>query len=343
MGRDLEWLIGPVQGGAGVGDLVGAERRAVRLFAALPVRCTESDRGAAGNQRWPVVAARAIDRRGDLFGIVPIDPASRPARGLEPHELVVRAGQRGRSVDRDLVVVEQDNQPLQPEMPGQRNRLVAQALHQAAITGDDIGVVIHEIITEARIQQPFGQRHADRRRNALAERPSGGLDPRRVAIFGMPRRVRSPLPECPELVQCHGLIAGQVQQRVEQHRTVARGQHKTVAIRPERVGRIEFEEAREQHRGDVGHAHRHPRMTRFRVFNVIDREKADRIGHIRMRHIRTVARCQCMNGHIVRLLRSISCRIRGVRMSCIARSSLAPWITIELARDMKLLGIIDSK
>ena len=29
-------------------------------------------------------------------------------------------------------------------------------------------------------------------------------------------------------------------------------------------------------------------------------------------------------GHSVRLFRSISCRISGVRMSCIARSSLAP-------------------
>src|ERR1700730_7509581 len=45
----------------------------------------------------------------------------------------------------------------------------------------------------------------------------------------------------------------------------------------------------------------------------------------------------------MRLLRSISCRISGVRMSCIARSSFDPWITIELARDMKLFGIIDSR
>ncbi len=36
----------------------------------------------------------------------------------------------------------------------------------------------------------------------------------------------------------------------------------------------------------------------------------------------------------MRLLRSISCRISGVRMSCIARSSFDPWITIELARDL---------
>ena len=33
----------------------------------------------------------------------------------------------------------------------------------------------------------------------------------------------------------------------------------------------------------------------------------------------------------------------GVRINCIARSSLDPWMTIELARDIKLLGIIDSR
>jgi len=33
----------------------------------------------------------------------------------------------------------------------------------------------------------------------------------------------------------------------------------------------------------------------------------------------------------------------GVRISCIARSSFDPGITIEFARDMKLCGIIDSR
>src|SRR5205823_13175927 len=45
---------------------------------------------------------------------------------------------------------------------------------------------------------------------------------------------------------------------------------------------------------------------------------------------------QSSGGHSVRLFRSISCMIIGVRMSCMARSSFEPWITIELARDMKL-------
>ena len=37
---------------------------------------------------------------------------------------------------------------------------------------------------------------------------------------------------------------------------------------------------------------------------------------------------------------SMSCRIIGVRMSCMARSSLLPGMTMEFARDMKLSWII---
>ena len=44
-----------------------------------------------------------------------------------------------------------------------------------------------------------------------------------------------------------------------------------------------------------------------------------------------------------RRLRSISCRMSGVRMSCMARSSLLPGTTMELARDMKESWIIDSR
>ena len=40
--------------------------------------------------------------------------------------------------------------------------------------------------------------------------------------------------------------------------------------------------------------------------------------------------------HGARRLRSTNCRIRGVKISCIARSNLLPGITMEFARDMKL-------
>ena len=68
----------------------------------------------------------------------------------------------------------------------------------------------------------------------------------------------------------------------------------------------------------------------------------DRVGE-------TLSRLQRSSIHVcprvttLRRFRSISCRMSGVRISCMARSSLLPGITIELARDMKLSWIIDSR
>ncbi len=316
----------------------------MRLLAALAVRCAEPDHRAAGDQRRTIARPRLLDRGSDGLRIVPVDPAHRPTRRTEARQLIVRTGQRCRAIDGDLVVVEQYDQPVEPQMPGERDRLVAEALHQAAITGNHIGKMIDQLVAEPRVHQPLGERHADRRRDPLPERPGRRLHAGRMAIFGMPRRLRAPLPECLELIERHALIARQMKQRVEQHRAVTGRQHEAVAVRPCRIGRIEFQEAREQHGRHIGHAHRHAGMTGLCLFDGVDGEKANRIRHLGMGDVRANGNGrQHGHVHIVRLFRSINCRISGVRMSCIARSSFAPWITIELARDMKLCGIIESR
>src|SRR3546814_4581948 len=80
-------------------------------------------------------------------------------------------------------------------MPGQRGGFLAAALHQAAVAGDRVGVVIDDLGAEARGEHPFGQRHADGVGEALAERPGGGLDPGRMADLGVARRAALELPE----------------------------------------------------------------------------------------------------------------------------------------------------
>ena len=325
MFRNLEWFIWPVQRRACLFDLLGTERRTVCFFGPLPVRSTKADHSAAGDQRRTIVIAGAFNRCCDRFGIVAVDTAGQPARCPETRNLVIRTGQRCRPVDRDLVVVEQHDQLVEPKMPGQRNRFVAEALHQAAVPGNHIGIVIDEIVAIARVQQALGQRHADGRSDALPQRPGGRLDAGRMAILRMPRCLRSPLAECPEFVRCHALVSRQMQQRVQQHRAMSGRKHEPVAVRPCRVGRIKFQETRKQHRSDVSHAHRHAWVTRFGFFDGVDRQEADRVGHFRMLNIGTDGDgSECVKGHIVRLLRSISCRISGVRMSCIARSSFDP-------------------
>ena len=88
----------------------------------------------------------------------------------------------------------------------------------------------------------LGKRHADRVGDALAERAGGGLDAGRMAEFRMPRRDRSELAEALELIDGHRFVAGQMQQRVDQHRAVSGRQHEAVTVRPRRIGGIEFEE-----------------------------------------------------------------------------------------------------
>ena len=55
--------------------------------------------------------------------------------------------------------------------------------------------------------------------------------------------------------------------------------HEAVAVGPVRVGGVEFQEAGEQHRGDVGHAHGQARVARIGLLDRIHGEEADRIGH----------------------------------------------------------------
>ena len=112
--RNLERLVRPIQRGAGLCDLLGAERRAMGFFGALTVRRAEADHGAAGDQRRTIVVARAFDGSRNRLGIMAIDPAGRPSRRLETRQLIVRTGQRRRAIDRNLVVVEQHDQPVEP-------------------------------------------------------------------------------------------------------------------------------------------------------------------------------------------------------------------------------------
>ena len=105
-----------------------------------------------------------------------------------------------------------------------------------------------------------------------------------------------------ELLDPHAVVAGQVQQRVEQHRAVAGRQHEAVAVRPARIGGVELQEPGPQHGGDVGHAHRHARMAGLRRLHRVDRQRADGIGHapLRRRRPRQDRRLQRTHGAVLR-------------------------------------------
>ena len=83
-----------------------------------------------------------------------------------------------------------------------------------------------------------GERHPDRIAEALAERSGRGFDARREPVLGMPGRARAPLAEVLDVVE-RQVVAGQVQDRVEQHRSVPAREHEAIAVRPlRRLGHV---------------------------------------------------------------------------------------------------------
>ena len=73
-------------------------------------------------------------------------------------------------------------------MPGERDRLLADAFHQAAVAYKHIGVVVDQIVAELGIEDALGERHTHRIGETLAERAGGRLDAGGVAVFWVPRR-----------------------------------------------------------------------------------------------------------------------------------------------------------
>gem|GEM_PF-1404837 len=251
----------------------------MRCRRTLLVRCAVADDGLAGNDRRGIRILRRLDCRGDGVGIVPVDPLGMPAVGVEPPHDVSRFRQRQRAVDRNVVVVEQDDQAVELEVAGKGRGFVADAFHQVAVARQHVGVMVDQVVAEAGVEMALGERHADGRRQALAQRSGGRLDPGRVFVLRMARRLRADLTEIPDLVDRHGLVAEQMQQGVEEHRAVARRQHEPVAIWP--IGRlgVELEKLREKHGCDIGGAHRHAGMAGLGRLYGVHSERADGIGH----------------------------------------------------------------
>ena len=177
-------------------------------------------------------------------------PVVRP----EPADDVVVGGQVGRPVDGDAVVVEHADQASQPEVARERCGLVADALHHAAVTGDDERVVVLCVVAEAGAQTALGDRHADRVAEALTERTGGDLDGGGVAGLGVPGRARLPLAEVAQVVEFEAGTR-QEQHRVLQDRRVAVGEDEAIAVGPVRIGRVVVHHPAEQHVGEGSERH----------------------------------------------------------------------------------------
>ena len=310
---------------------------------------TLADDGLAADQGRLAVRERGLLLRLDQGGfhrgrVVAIHIRNHmPAVGGEARRRIVGEPAFDMAVDRDAVVIVEGDQLGQTQRSGQRAGLVADALHHAAITQERIGVVVNDVVTgvlifavEFRGQQLLGQRHAHGIGDALAQWTGGGFHARRHAHFGVTGGLAVQLAETLDL-RHRQVVAGQVQQRIEQHGAVAVGQHEAVAIRPVRVDRVVLEVAVPQHLGDVGHAHGGTRVAGLGLFDGVHRQHTDGIGHLAGEFWRRCAHAAAL------FLRSIMRQTNGVKINCMASSILPPGTTTVLARDMKELSIMLSR
>ena len=284
VGGDLERTVRPFQRSARGVQLFLAQRRAVAGLLAGLVRRTEADRGAAADQRGLVGSLQCgVDGGLDLDRVVAVDVAHHlPAIGLEAGGRVVGEPAVGVAVDGDLVVVPEADQLAQSPGAGERGGLVRDAFHQAAVAHEDEGAVIDEGVAftvEALRQQLLGQREADRIREALAQRAGGGFHARGLVALRVAGGLAVQLAEVLQLLQ-RQVVAGQVQQRVLQHRAVAVGQDETVAVEPVRVRRAVAVVVVPQHFGDVGHAHGHAGMAGIGGLYRVGGEETDGVGEL---------------------------------------------------------------
>ncbi|CAI1801637.1 Uncharacterised protein [Serratia plymuthica] len=205
-----------------------------------------------------------------------------PAVGFEALGGVVGEPAFHMTVDGDAVVIVERGQFAELEGTGQRTDFVGDAFHHAAVTHKGVGVVVDDVMARAvelRAQGAFGNGETDGVGDALAQWAGGGFDARGVAVLRVARGFGMQLAEVFQLAH-RQVVAGEVQQAVNQHGAVAIGQHEAVAVSPVRVGRVVVHVVTPQDFGDVRHAHRCARVAGICFLYGVHAECADGVGEL---------------------------------------------------------------
>ena len=114
-----------------------------------------------------------------------------PTLGFKPGANILSEGNLNIVLDRNPVFVIQIDEVSEFLSTRQRHRLVADAFLQAAVPGHHINVVVKGAFagSRVRVQQPaqtaLFHRHADRSRDAGAQRSGGHFHTGLVTVFGM--------------------------------------------------------------------------------------------------------------------------------------------------------------
>ncbi|MCY1430692.1 hypothetical protein D9M71_466430 [compost metagenome] len=138
---------------------------------------------------------------------------------------------------------------------------------------DDVVVLAVELAS----QDFFSQGETNGVGQALTQWPGGCLDARGVAEFRVARGAAVQLTEALQVVD-RQVVAGQVQQRIDQHRAVAVGQHEAVTVSEARVGRVVLQIITPKNLGDIRHAHRGTGVAAVGLLHGIHAEGTNGVG-----------------------------------------------------------------
>ncbi len=284
VGRHFKRFVVPAHVLAGSQNFVVAQRSAVHVVGAGLVGRTLADDGLAADQGGLVAAGLGLlNRSFERNDVMAVDAGDHvPAVGFKALGGVVGIPVLDVTIDRDAVVVPEGDQLVELPGAGQRTGFVRNAFHHAAVAHEHIGVVVDDGVVglvEFVGENFFRHRHADGIGNALAERTGGGFHAGRVAILGVTRRLGMQLTELLEVVH-RQVVAGQVQQCVNQHRAMAVRQHKAVTVRPLGVGGVMAHMVIPQRFSDFRHAHGGTGVAGFGFFDCIHCKCADGIGQV---------------------------------------------------------------
>ena len=125
----------------------------------------------------------------------------------------------------------------------------------------------------------FGDGHADAVGETLAERAGSGLDTGCMAVLGMAWGHAAVLAEVLELLEGE-IVAGQVEQGVEEHGAVAGAEDEAVAVVPVGVGRVVAQMPAPEGQGGGGHAHGQAGVSRISGLDGVQCEHANGVDHV---------------------------------------------------------------
>jgi hypothetical protein len=262
----------------GGAHLLGAEGAPVHLGETRPVGAAEADGGPGDQDRRALgLGAGRLEGPPQAVHVLPVDSLDVPALRLEARPHVLAEGDGGGPVDGHPVVVVENDQVTEAQMSGDRGGLVADAFHQVAIAGKGVDPVVTGSLAfagEARLGHPGGQGHADGVGEALPQRTRGHLDTGGIPALRVSGGEGAQLPERLDVFQ-REIEAEQVEQRVEQHRRVAGGEHEAIAERPGGIARIEAQMVVPEQKGRSRQPHRRAQVADPGALHRVDGEAAD--------------------------------------------------------------------